>query len=166
MGFLRHRDVLLAEFDRETGATRRLLACAPDGRFEWRPHPRSRSLGELATHMAELPGWVAVIATTSGFDLPETAAAAASDANVAAVLARYDRHVANARKALLNTSDAELEMRWTLSKGGHPLLVLPRNLAIRVQLLGHLIHHRGQLTVYLRLLDVPLPPIYGPTADG
>jgi len=162
---LKHRDVLLSEFDRETGATRRLLSRLPGVHLAWRPHPRSRSLAELATHMADLPGWVTVIATSAGFDLPADDPPGPADASVDAVLARYDGHVARARGALAALSDAELDLRWTLSRAGHPLLVLPRGIAIRVQLLGHLIHHRGQLTVYLRLLDVPLPPIYGPTAD-
>ena len=158
-------DLLLAELDREMGVTRRVLERIPQASLEWRPHPRSRSLGELGTHLADLPGWAAVIATTVEFDLGDQPAAAVAEPSVAALLARHDTNVARVRASLLAQSDAELAMPWRLTRDGRPVLTVPRAVAIRAQLFGHVAHHRGQLTVYLRLLDVPLPPVYGPTAD-
>ncbi|HEX6211713.1 MAG TPA: DinB family protein [Methylomirabilota bacterium] len=162
---LRIHDLMLAEFDRETGATRRVLARVPDTHLNWRPHERSRSLGELAAHVADLPGWAAVIATTTAFDLGEAPRRLATDASAAALLARFDAAVTRARGTLAAQSDAELEIPWSLSRAGRPVLTVPRGVAVRVQIVGHMVHHRGQLTVYLRLLDIPVPPVYGPSAD-
>lgn len=162
---IRVQDLLLAELDREMGATRRVLGRVPDASLDWRPHPRSRSLGELATHLADLPGWAAVIATTTEFDLGDQPPSLVAEASVGALLARHDANVARVRASLIGQSEAELAMPWKLTRGGRPVLTVPRAVAIRAQLFGHVAHHRGQLTVYLRLLDVPLPPVYGPTAD-
>jgi uncharacterized damage-inducible protein DinB len=159
------REVLIAEFDRETAATRRVLARVPDDRLNWRPHARSRSLGELAGHLSALPGWVTRIAQTTSFDLGPVLPVTVAPSSMLAALRTYDENVAGARAALVGQSEAEMAVRWTLLRQGRPLLALPRLMAIRSQLLGHLIHHRGQLTVYLRLLDVPVPPVYGPSAD-
>jgi len=157
-------DAILTEFVHEMAITRRLLERAPDAEFAWAPHPRSMTLGRLATHIAEIPGWVGRIVTLPGFDLggeqtPRTAPAAAE------VLALFDAGVSLARQALTPLSDETLLGSWRLTKRGQLVLELPRIGMVRMLLLNHLIHHRGQLSVYLRLCNVPLPSIYGPSAD-
>ncbi len=157
-------DQCLSEFDREMGTTRRVLLRVPGDRLSWRPHPRSMTLGRLATHVAEIPGWAQGILESPGFDLadiPEAAEDAAADA----VRARFEAAAARARAALAASTDARLVETWTLRKDGLVLLTLPRIVALRTECLYHVTHHRGQLTVYLRLLDVAVPPTYGPTAD-
>ncbi len=159
------RPVLLAEFDHEMAVTRRLLERCPTN-FEWTPHQRSYSLGGLVTHLARLPRWGEWILTNDGYDLvlDHKPQAPAHD-TLADVLATFDTNVATARGLLTAQSDAELAAPWTLRKSGHKLMTLPRMSAFKTLVVNHAIHHRGQLSVYLRLLDVPLPSIYGPTAD-
>ena len=158
-------DQCLSEFDREIGVTRRVLARVPGDRLSWGPHPRSMTLGRLATHIASLPGWLPQILNETTFDLASLPATAMVDETSAAILARFDSGVADARRALRESTDARLADAWTLRKDGDVILTLPRIVALRTEGLYHLTHHRGQLTVYLRLLDIPIPPIYGPTAD-
>ena len=159
------RPVLLAEFDHEMAVTRRLLERCPSN-FEWTPHPRSYSLGGLVTHLARLPRWGEWILTRDGYDLVlDHTPQAPAHAALAEVLETFDRSVGTARGQLTAQSDAELAAPWTLRKSGHKLMTLPRMSAFKTLVVNHTIHHRGQLSVYLRLLDVPLPPIYGPTAD-
>lgn len=158
-------DQCLSEFDREIGVTRRVLARVPGDRLSWGPHPRSMTLGRLATHLASLPGWLPQILNETTFDLASLPAMALVDESSAAILARFDAGVADARRALRESTDARLADTWTLRKDGEVILTLPRIVALRTEGLYHLTHHRGQLTVYLRLLDIPVPPIYGPTAD-
>jgi uncharacterized damage-inducible protein DinB len=159
------RDALLAEFDHEMAMTRHLLERVPDGRLDWRPHEKSYALGGLATHLAELPHWGLAILQHDFHDLAEAGPPRAAKASTREVLELFDRHVAEVRRALLDTSDAQLMAPWSLKKGEHLILSIPRLSALRRFLLHHVIHHRGQLTVYLRLQEVPLPPLYGPTAD-
>ena len=158
-------DQCLSEFDREIGVTRRVLARVPGDRLSWGPHPRSMTLGRLATHIASLPGWLPQILNETTFDLASLPATTVVDETAAAILARFDSGVADARGALRESTDARLADAWTLRKDGDVILTLPRIVALRTEGLYHLTHHRGQLTVYLRLLDIPIPPIYGPTAD-
>jgi uncharacterized damage-inducible protein DinB len=163
---MRFVDILLVEFDRETGLTRQVLERLPGDRLDWQPHLRSRTLGQLALHLADLPRWGASVAAGAEFDLeqmPTTLAAAPP--NVAALLTRFNTNASDARHAVASRTDAELLAPWTLRRGGDEVFTVPRLVAIRTVLLQHATHHRGQLTVYLRLLDVPLPPLYGPTAD-
>ena len=158
-------DQCLSEFDREIGVTRRVLARVPGDRLSWGPHPRSMTLGRLATHLASLPGWLPQILNETTFDLASLPAMVLVDETSAAILARFDAGVADARRSLRESTDARLADTWTLRKDGEVVLTLPRIVALRTEGLYHLTHHRGQLTVYLRLLDIPIPPIYGPTAD-
>lgn len=159
-------DQCLSEFDREMGVTRRVLARVPEPHLAWRPHARSMSLGRLATHVASLPAWASHILSAPDFDLlAAEAAGAVEDATIASILARFEAGVAEARQALRGSTDARLVETWTLRREGEIVLTLPRIVVLRTEALYHLSHHRGQLSVYLRLLDVPLPPIYGPTAD-
>jgi uncharacterized damage-inducible protein DinB len=160
-------DALLPEYDHEMGTTRRLLERVPEEDFGWRPHDKSMSLGRLTGHLANIPTWCVAILEKSVFDL----ASAAGDtrpghpASRAALLEEFDAKVAAARARLAERSDAEMMAPWTLKSGGHEIFTLPRISAIRSFIMNHSIHHRGQLTVYLRLRNVPLPAIYGPTAD-
>lgn len=158
-------DQCLSEFDREMGTTRRVLARVPGAHLGWRPHERSRSLGQLAAHVASLPAWTAYLLSQAGFDLESVAPAPADEPDLPAILARFDAGVTEARQAFRASTDARLLEPWTLRRQGELLFSAPRIVAIRAEGLYHLAHHRGQLSVYLRLLDVPLPPVYGPTAD-
>jgi uncharacterized damage-inducible protein DinB len=158
-------ETLLPEFDQEMAATRLVLARLPEADFEWRPHPKSYSLGELATHLAQIPRWGTSILTREFHDLESSGARGTALPSVAAVLDRFDQHVRDVRARLTSMLDAELAAPWALRRGAHLILSLPRVAALRAFVLHHTIHHRGQMTVYLRLRDVPLPPLYGPTAD-
>ena len=157
---------LLPEFDREMSVTRKLLERVPDGQFDWKPHAKSMTLGRLAWHLAELAQWVTVTITQNSLDLatprPEGFTAPATRA---AVLALFDAQVTAARAALLGRSDAELQAPWSLLRGGQTVFTMPRVGVLRMMVLNHIVHHRGQLSVYLRMHDVPLPSIYGPSAD-
>jgi uncharacterized damage-inducible protein DinB len=155
---------LLPEFDYEMAVTRGLLARVPDGHAAWTPHPTSRALGQLAIHIASLPAWVVTTLERTEFDLASGAAPPAWE-SVRSVLSSFDDAVAAARSALLATSDADLLVTWTLKRDGLEIFRLPRLAVIRSMVLNHLVHHRGQLTVYLRLHEVPLPAMYGPSAD-
>jgi uncharacterized damage-inducible protein DinB len=157
---------LLPEFDQEMAATRRLLARAPAEAFTWSPHPRSFTLGDLCTHLTRLPGWGQRILSTPAYDLvTDHAAAPPAHAAPEAVLAAFDQAVSAVRATLVGMSDAELRIPWNLTRSGTPLFTAPRIAAFKTFVINHTVHHRGQLSVYLRLLDVPVPPMYGPTAD-
>jgi uncharacterized damage-inducible protein DinB len=160
-------DALLPEYDHEMGTTRRLLDRVPEPDFVWKPHEKSMSLGELSGHLANIPVWCSTVLQTEFFDL----AAGGGDARPRtppsreALLKDFDRNVASARAALVGKTDAELMAPWTLKKGTQEIFTLPKLSALRSFVLNHSIHHRGQLSVYLRLRNVALPSIYGPTAD-
>ena len=161
------KDALLPEFDHEMATTRRLLERLPEAEFAWKPHDRSMALGQLAGHIANLPQWCSATLASTVFDLDALPVDARPrlPASRAALLEEFDGKVAAARNQLTSTTDAEFMTPWTLKKGGQEVFTLPRISAIRSFVMNHLIHHRGQLSVYLRLKDVPLPSIYGPTAD-
>jgi uncharacterized damage-inducible protein DinB len=160
-------DALLPEFDREMGVTRRLLERVPDGQFAWQPHPKSMTLGRLAEHLAELPQWVGATVLDSSLDLATTRRPDGYQppATRAAVLTMFDQNVAAARGVLAGRSDAELMAPWSLLRGEQTIFTMPKAGVLRAFVLNHIVHHRGQLSVYLRLRDVPLPSIYGPSAD-
>ncbi len=158
------KDTLLTEFDHEMGTTRRLLERIPDEKFEWKPHEKSMSLGGLATHLSNLPNWGTTILNDASYDLaagPPNPSHALSRSDI---LAQFDAATARTRAALDKT-DAELGSQWKLKRGDQELFSLPRSAAFRTFVLYHLVHHRGQLSVYLRLNDIPVPAVYGPTAD-
>ena len=153
----------LPEFDAEMAATRRLLERVPEDELDWKPHPKSRSLGELATHVTELPRW-GIRLEKDSFQVGSEKAPSMTDA--AAYVARFDENAAAARAAIERASDEAMDKVFTVYKpDGQVFFTGRRGALVRRILLNHLIHHRGQLTVYLRELDRPLPPIYGPTAD-
>jgi uncharacterized damage-inducible protein DinB len=160
-------DAILPEFDHEMATTRRVLERVPERDFAWKPHAKSMSLGELSGHLANLPMWCSRILESVEFDLASLGESPRPQppASHAALIQDFDARLAAARGIIRKLTDAELLARWTLNKGGQEVFSLPRIAAVRTMVLNHSIHHRGQLTVYLRLRDVPLPPVYGPTAD-
>ncbi len=165
------KDGLLPEFDHETSLTRRLLERVPEADLAWKPHEKSMTLGQLAWHLADIPHWTGAILDAVSFDLAAEGAAGEASGGPkqpgsrAEVLDRFDQHVALARAKIAEKGDAELIAAWSLKRGGRELFTMPRLGALRSFILNHAIHHRGQLSVYLRLRNVPVPAIYGPSAD-
>lgn len=157
-------DALLPEFDHEMTVTRKLLERVPDDKLAWRPHQKSMSLAGLATHVSNLPNWGGAILTELSFDLAEAPPNLEEKSSRADILAAFDASSKRTR-GLLDKSDAELLAPWSLRRGGQEVFTLPRVAAFRTFVLYHVVHHRGQLSVYLRLNDVPVPAIYGPSAD-
>jgi uncharacterized damage-inducible protein DinB len=159
------KDALLPEYDHEMATTRRLLERVPDAEFDWKPHEKSMSLGQLAGHLANLPHWCSLVLDDTLFDLQTADTRPRRPASREALLQEFDQKVAAARASLIARTDAEFLTPWTLKQGTHEIFTLPRISAIRSFVMNHSIHHRGQLSVYLRLKNVPVPPMYGPTAD-
>ncbi len=156
---------LLPEWDQEWSTTRKLLALVPDADPGWKPHPKSMTIGRLAGHLAEMPGWATNALTTTELDIGgDYTPRICTD--TAANVAFLDRNVAAARAALAGTPDAAFFVPWQLKRNGVTLLTLPRIAVYRSFVMNHSIHHRAQLSVYLRLHDIPLPSMYGPTADN
>jgi uncharacterized damage-inducible protein DinB len=157
-------DALIPEFDMEMANTRRALERVPMDKASWQPHPKSMTLGRLAVHLAELPGWASTTVNTdeldfaSGYNPPK--AETTQD-----LLALFDKNVGEARAALAGASDETWQKGWTLRRGDHVIFTMPKIAVHRGFTMNHIIHHRGQLTVYLRLNDVAVPSIYGPSAD-
>jgi uncharacterized damage-inducible protein DinB len=154
-------DILLPEYDREVWTTRSLMAEAPDADLTWRPAPGSRTLGQLVAHLADIPSWTAVVMTSDRYDLAGHQDPMPVD-SIAESLSRFDTHAAAGRDALVGRLDPELTADWMVERDGALVFALPRISVFRVLVLNHLIHHRGQLSVYLRMRGAPLPPIYGP----
>ena len=158
------KDALLPEFDHEMQVTRKVLERVPDAKFGWKPHDRSMSLGRLATHIAQIPGWVKETLTQDGVDMggdfKPTDLATRDE-----VLAAFDQMVAVARPLIDAATDAQFLSPWTLKFKGEEVFTLPKIAVVRAWVFSHSIHHRGQMSVYLRLNDVPVPAIYGPSAD-
>lgn len=160
------KDALLPEFDHEMAVTRKLLARAPMEDADWRPHPRSMSLGTLASHLVDIPGWMPVVLQRDRFDMGEEGDGATSKyTTTEALLADFDRNVSAARALIDAAGDAHLSQPWSLEQNGETLMTMPRIAVMRSFLFNHAIHHRGQLSVYLRLREVKVPSIYGPSAD-
>ena len=157
-------DAILAELDQEAHATRRVLERVPQAQLSWRPHPKSMSLGQLALHVATVPGIVAELAAQD--TIPEPPAFVQPEAATAAELVpTLDASLAKARQVLGGFDDAKLNATWRLMSGGKEIMAMPRAAVLRMIMLNHWYHHRGQMLVYLRMHNVPLPSVYGPTAD-
>ena len=162
------KDALLAEFDMEMDNTRRTLERVPDGKFDWKPHPKSGSLGWMAGHVANIPQWAAITMNQDSLDIAPVSApphTPPKPANRKETLELFDKNRNEARAALAAGPDAAYGKPWALLMGGKQLFSEPRDAVLRRMVFNHLIHHRGQLTMYLRLLDVPVPALYGPSAD-
>lgn len=155
---------LLQELDQEAQATRRVLERVPDDRLDWQPHPKSMTLGELAMHIANLPGAIADVATRGSFDV-NTAIPRPSATSVAELVTTLDQSLARARALLGAMEDAALAAPWRMVSGDQEVAVMPRGAFLRSVMLNHWYHHRGQLTVYLRQTGAMLPAIYGSSAD-
>ncbi len=159
--------MLLPELEQEYAGSRRVLERIPYDKVEWQPHPRSFSIGKLAKHVADMPSWMKMTIEKDKVDLEsfDRAEMYKLPATHADLLAMFDRNVAEAKASLAAASDAQLMGAWSLCSGEVTHFTLPRIAAIRSFILNHNVHHRAQLTVYLRLLDVPVPGLYGPSAD-
>lgn len=156
---------LATRIDRDLKQTRRMLERLPDASMEWRPHARSFTLGGLATHLARLPRWGTQMLVHDTYDVATAGRQATACETRAEVLNLFDQNVSGWHDAMDASSDESLAAVWTLRRGDTVVVSMPRADAVDHFVLHHVIHHRGQLTVYLRLLDVPLLPLYGPTAD-
>ena len=158
------KETTFFDFDDELKATRKLLERLPDGRFDWRPHERSWTLGELATHIASLPWWMRITLDDDGFDVGG-GAAPETRTDTDGVLEYFDAEAEELRASFASATDDTMNEAWQLRHGETIIMEQPKSVVLRRWGISHLIHHRAQLTVYLRQLDVPLPPLYGPTAD-
>ncbi len=158
---------LLPEFDQEMANTRKTLERVPDDKFGWKPHEKSFPMGALATHLANLPSWGSLTVSSDSFDMnPGGENVKAPElTSHDAVLEMFDKNVAATRAAIAGASDEEFLKPWTLLSNGNALLTLPKIAVLRSFVMNHIIHHRAQLGVYLRLNDIPVPAIYGPSAD-
>lgn len=165
---MRIADMFLTELEWEAPVTRKMLERVPEDRWAWQPHDKSTRLGELASHVATLPDWATMTVTQTGFDM------APKDGpryevpkltTTAALVEAYDQRIEQARAALAAATDEDLQVIWTLQAGGHILQQFPRFVCLRQMVFNHIVHHRAQLGVYLRLNDVPLPASYGPSGD-
>lgn len=159
---------LLPEFEHEMATTRKALERVPEDRFDWKPHPKSMTLGRLASHVAEIPGWGMMTVEKDSIDIAPPGGPPQTGANLGSrreILALFDRNVAAARSAVAGASDEHLMKPWSLLSGGKTVLSMPRVAVWRSFVMNHLIHHRAQLGVYLRLNEVAVPSTYGPSAD-
>jgi uncharacterized damage-inducible protein DinB len=159
---------MLPEFDQEMQSTRKALERCPDDRWNWKPHEKSGTVGWLAGHVATMVSWVPVTLTTEELDYAPVGGPAWQPPKIdnrKELLAEFDKNVKEARTALAGVSDADLMKNWKLLAGGQEIFTMPRAACIRSMVLNHHIHHRAQLMVYYRLLGVPVPGMYGPSAD-
>lgn len=154
----------LSDLTRELAITRRMLERYPDGRGAWRPHPKSRTLAELASHVAQIPGLGIAILTTDFLDFSTRPPAQVHDAS-AALVAAFDEVAAGVTAAAAKATESDLARKWGMGAGKHVVAEGTKGDMLRLLLLSHIIHHRAQLGVYYRLLDIPLPSTYGPSAD-
>ena len=156
---------LLPEFDHEMASTRKTLERLPENKLDYKPDPKSMSLGRLAGHITEMVGWGGMTLTTDSFDIDPAKMEALTATSRAQILEVFDKNVASTRAALAAATDQSLMTPWTLSMLGNAMFTMPRVGVIRTMIMNHVIHHRAQLTVYFRLNGVPVPALYGPSAD-
>ena len=160
---------MLAEYDKEMSTTRRVLERVPLDKPDWKPHPKSFTMAQLAGHVCNIVSWLAITINTDSLDLEPPGGPKFPPPPIPTdkgkMLAEFDKHTAEARAALAAVSDESLMRDWSLLQGGRVIFTMPRIASIRGMILNHMIHHRGQLSLYLRLNDVPVPSLYGPSAD-
>jgi uncharacterized damage-inducible protein DinB len=157
--------LLYGDLEHELTQTRRMLERVPDGRMDWTPHGKSMSLGRLATHVAELPMFAVSIVRDDELDFVKAGYQPRTLATTAEILALFDKGAREWREAVAATDFAKLSRPWTLRRGEHVIVSLPKAVLVRTMGISHVVHHRAQLSVYLRLLDIPVPGLYGPSAD-
>ena len=159
---------ILPEFDEEMANTRKVLERVPEDKLDWRAHPKSNTIGWNANHLAEIPGWVEGTLRELEWDMAPPGGEPYRTPNLTAredILAFFDNNVMSARKALSEVKDEEMGKMWSLLKGGEVILTMPRAAVIRSFVINHTVHHRAILCVYLRLNDIPVPGMYGPSGD-
>lgn len=165
---MRLADILLPEFDAEMTLTRKTLERVPDDKLAWKPHDKSMSMGALATHLSNIPTWAVLTLTKDNFDMAPAGGPPPKTPELhsrAEILAKFDMNVGAAHDAIAASSDEQLFKPWSLLMTGKVMLTLPRLNCLRSFVLNHTIHHRAQLGVFLRLNNIPVPSIYGPSAD-
>ena len=158
------KQLALGDLNHELGTTRKLLERVPEAHLDWKPHQKSMTLGGLALHVATIPYWLIRVLTADSFDIA-TIGRNPPPTTVKEILDAFEERVSAMRQALDAADDSALTQPWQLRRGEQVLQTMPRVAVIRAMGINHMVHHRAQLSVYLRLLDVPLPPMYGPTAD-
>ena len=158
-------ELFLDEFRREVVGTRRTLEAVPADRYDYSPHEKSFKMGRLAGHIAEIPAWAEGMVTQDELDMAAGGLTNIDPSSAEELMSGWEASVEAFERGLEGASDEHLQQTWTLRAGEQVLYSAPRVVAIRNFVLNHMIHHRGQLQVYLRLLDIPLPSVYGPTAD-
>jgi len=156
---------MTAEFQEEAASTRKMLERVPEEKLAWKPHEKSMSLGKLASHIAESPSWVASVVDAEELDFANSDYKPFVGSSTAEILEAFDKHAAGFAEAMKGKSDEEMLVEWSMKSGDQVIAQLPRVAAVRGFIMSHTYHHRGQLSVYLRMLDVPVPGVYGPTAD-
>lgn len=163
-----YADMILPEFEQEMASTRKVLERLPEDKFDWRAHPKSNTIGWNANHVAEIPGWVEGTLTQDSWDIHPVDGEPYQTPKFATrkeVLDFFDANVASARQAIGQVKEDSLGQSWSLLQQGQPIITMPRAAVIRNFVLNHLIHHRAHLCVYLRLNDIPVPGMYGPSGD-
>jgi uncharacterized damage-inducible protein DinB len=158
-------EAFIAELKRESASTKRILERVPEGKFDWKPHEKSMTLGRLASHVAELPGFLNSILTMDEFDFTKGHYKPSLAKTPEELTSLFQEKLDEVIHTLENTSDEKMNANFTLRSGDHVIASVPRTVAVRAMAANHLIHHRGQIAVYLRLLDIPVPGLYGPSAD-
>lgn len=159
---------MLPEFDQEMASTRKVLERVPDDKRDWKAHPKSNTIGWVATHLAEIPAWVGYTLHQNDFDVNPVGGEpyrTPKGLNRQQILELFDKNVAAAHQAIAAASDEQLMQPWSLLAGGQAIFTLPRAAVLRSFVISHIIHHRAHLCVYLRLNDIPVPGMYGPSAD-
>ena len=160
-----HNQSLIAELKMEAANTRKMLERVPTEKNDWIPHFKSMKLGNLANHIAELPTWIPMTMGTDELDLSKMNYQPVISKSSEELLAKMDTHLNEAIAVLENAKDEDFDKMWTLRNGDHVIFSLPKKVVLRSVVYSHLVHHRGQLSVYLRLLDIPVPGMYGPSYD-
>lgn len=155
----------IAELKHEAASTKRILERVPEGKFDWKPHEKSMTLGRLTTHVAELPGFMTSILTMDEVDFAKGHYKAAHATTPSELLTVFQQKLDEVVATLQTITDEQMNAPFTLRSGDHVIATLPRKVAVRSMAMNHILHHRGQIAVYLRLLDVPVPGLYGPSAD-
>jgi uncharacterized damage-inducible protein DinB len=156
---------MLGEIQQEAATTRKVLERIPENKLAWRPHQKSMTIGQLALHLAQVPGGIAKISQADEFDVSNATFGAKQPDNMGEIFAAHDESIRAAEDCLKSMTEDKARATWRLKMGTKEVLAMPRAGLLRSIMLNHWYHHRGQLSVYLRLLDVPLPSIYGPSAD-
>jgi len=163
-----YADAVLPEFEQEMASTRKVLERLPDDKFDWKAHPKSHTIGWNASHLAEIPGWVEGTIAQTEWDIAPVGGEPYRTPDLKSrqeVLEMFDKNVAAAKAAILKTNEAEMAKNWSLLMGGQAVITMPRSAVVRTWVINHTIHHRAHLLVYLRLNDVPVPGMYGPSGD-